>query len=280
MTALDEAHAFARERGVVRPLYALVRVLLTPSLRLWFRLRVSGAEHVPAEGAAILVANHKSFLDTFFLALGTRRHIRYMAKAELFRGPLGALFLRLGAFPVRRGEADQDAMDTASAILGQGGAVAIFPEGTRVDEPDALGAPRHGAGRLALKAAVPIVPAAIGTAHLWAGPLPKPRRVRVTFLPPVDAADVGSSDDSLHELVDNQVWPAVQHEYGRLVATGGIALALLSALGVGGGYLARRQAKAREPRILGKLEPRRVRRTRERRRRLSRLRALLPGRDR
>lgn len=89
-------------------------------------------------------ANHKSFIDAFFLALGTRRHLRYMAKTELFEGPLGALFLRLGAFPVRRGEADGAAMETARVILRRGGLVAVFPEGTRVEELDALASPTTG----------------------------------------------------------------------------------------------------------------------------------------
>ncbi|MBN1529394.1 MAG: 1-acyl-sn-glycerol-3-phosphate acyltransferase [Thermoleophilaceae bacterium] len=273
MTAeLERAHAFARDRGVTRPLYALVRVLLTPFLRIWFRLRVSGAEHVPAEGAAIVVANHKSFLDTFFLAIGTRRHLRYMAKAELFRGPAGWLLPRLGAFPVRRGQADSDAMETAAAILGHGGLVAIFPEGTRVDEPDALGAPRHGAGHLALATGAPIVPAAVsGTAHLWLGPLPKPRRVRVTFLEPVEASALAGSPDAVHVLVDDEVWPAVRSEYGRLSAAGGALFAGLAAAGL----VARRQT--REPRLIGRLEPGRVRKRRRRRARMRRIRGVLPG---
>jgi 1-acyl-sn-glycerol-3-phosphate acyltransferase len=116
------------------------------------------AENIPAQGAAIIAANHKSFLDAFFIRLSTHRHVRFMGKTELFRGPLGWLFLRLGAFPVRRGEADADAMETAQLILEQGGLVVIFPEGTRVDDPHAVGAPHHGAGRLALQSGAPIVP--------------------------------------------------------------------------------------------------------------------------
>ena len=165
------ARARAR-RGVLVPVYATVRFLLVPVLRVWFRLRVSGREHVPADGPAIIAPNHKSFMDAFFVGVATRRRVRYMAKTEIFRGPLAWLLVRLGAFPVRRGEADAEAMRTARAILEQGGVVVIFPEGTRVEDPDALGAPHHGAGRLALDTGAPIVPAAIsGTAHLWFGPI-------------------------------------------------------------------------------------------------------------
>jgi 1-acyl-sn-glycerol-3-phosphate acyltransferase len=259
------AHRYAREKGVSRPVYALARVLLTPLLRFWFRLHVSGRENIPPEGAAIVAPNHKSFLDAFFVGIAIRRHVRYMAKVELFKGPLAWLFPRLGAFPVRRGEADADALQTARVILEQGGLVVVFPEGTRVEEPDVLGSPHHGAGRLALEAHAPIIPTAIaGTAHLWLGPVPKPRRVQVSFLEPVAAAEVAPAGDAL-SLLDRDVWPAVQREYGRLAATPGLVLTVLTALGIGGGLVARRRAQSQPPRLLGQLEPRRIRRRKKRR---------------
>src|ERR1035437_7618029 len=110
-----KAHAYARHRGAGGPLYGSVRTLALIVLRLWFRLRVDGADHIPTEGAAIIAPNHKNFLDAFFIALATRRHVRYMAKAELFKGPLSWLLLRLGAFPVRRGQADGASFETARA---------------------------------------------------------------------------------------------------------------------------------------------------------------------
>ena len=67
----EEAHLLAREKGVSKPLYTLVRALMTPLLRLWFRMHVSGAGHIPQSGAAIVAPNHKSFLDSFFLAVCT-----------------------------------------------------------------------------------------------------------------------------------------------------------------------------------------------------------------
>ena len=272
--AEHRAHTRARERGVSRPLYALVRLLLTPPLRLWFRVRATGLDALPADRPAILAPNHKSFLDPFFLGLVIHRPVRYMAKVEVFRGPVGRLVVRLGAFPVRRGEADAEAVETARTILSQGGLVVVFPEGTRVDEPDALGTPHHGAGRLALETGAPIVPVAItGTAHLWLGPIPKPRVVRIAFLPAVHVHDLPSGREAMEELIDGEVWPAVQREYGRLAATPGPIMTLLAALGLGGGLVARRvRAAERPPRLLGFVEPRRVRRRRGRRR--------LPGRRR
>jgi len=260
-THIEQMHQRARERGVSRWLYTLVRALLTPLLRMWFRVRISGVEHIPAEGAAIVALNHKSFLDAFFVGIATHRHVRFMAKTELMRGPLGGLFLRLGAFPVRRGEADADAMLTARTILEQGGLVVIFPEGTRVEEADALGSPHHGAGRLALQTDAPIVPAAIaGTQRLWLGPLPKPRRVQLTFLPAIEPHELAGQADAVSEIIDRRLWPSVQSEYGRQLARPGMILAGLTAVGLGASIMARRQTRAAALHLLGVVEPRKVRR--------------------
>ena len=269
------AHVYAREQGVSRPLYAFVRLLATVLLRLlWFRFRVTGAENVPAEGPAILAPNHKNFLDAFFIGLALRRHVRYMAKVELFKGPLAWLFLRLGAFPVRRGESDTEALQTSRAILGAGGLVVVFPEGTRVEQPDALGSPHPGAGRLALETGAPIVPAAItGTSHLWRGALPKLKRVQLAFLPKV-APQPAEDRDEVSELIEDRVWPAVREEYGRLRTNPGLVAAGFAALGLGGGLLAKRRLEARrKPHLLGKVEPRKLRRQKARCRVLKRVRS-------
>jgi 1-acyl-sn-glycerol-3-phosphate acyltransferase len=271
--AEHKAHAYARDRGVAPRLYAFVRLLAVVVLRLWFRVRISGRAYLPTDGAAIVAPNHKNFLDAFFVGLATRRHVRYMAKVELFKGPLAWLFLRLGAFPVRRGEADAEAFETARGILADGGLVVMFPEGTRIEEPDALGSPHHGASRLALETGAPIIPAAItGTSHLWRGAIPTLKRVQLAFLPPVAPGQLTDGHRLVSQLIDERVWPAVQEEYGRLRATPGLIAAGLAAIGIGGGLLARRQPDARRvPRLLGKVEPRKVRRRTRRERIVRRL---------
>jgi len=269
--SLERAHRRARERGVLAPLYSVVRFLVAGVLRVWFRVRISGAEHIPDAGAAIVAPNHKSFLDAFFVAIATRRTVRFMVKSELLRGPLGWLFLRLGAFPVRRGEADAEAMQTARLILEQGGLLVVFPEGTRVEDAHALGAPHHGAGRLALQTGAPLIPAAIaGTQRLWLGPIPKPRRVQLAFLPAIDPKQFSDQSNALGALVDSGLWPAVQREYRRELARPGLILAALAAIGLGSGLLARRRASA-DTRVIGVAEPLKLRRRNARRQLLERV---------
>jgi 1-acyl-sn-glycerol-3-phosphate acyltransferase len=239
-----EAHRYAREQGVSRPLYALVRAILALFLRLYFRMHVAGVEHVPETGAAIIAPNHKSFLDSFFIAVCVPRQLRFMAKTELIEARYGGLLVRLGAFPVRRGQSDADALETAREILRQGGLLALFPEGTRIRDPDQLGHPRRGAGRLALETGAPLVPCAItGTEQLFLGPLPKPRRVQVAFSEPIQVEHLASTPEVAARVMDEDLWPEVEGEFRRLRARPTVVAAALAALGIGGGLLARRRRR-------------------------------------
>jgi 1-acyl-sn-glycerol-3-phosphate acyltransferase len=238
----EEAHRYAREKGVSKPLYALVAAILKPLMRLWFRMHIEGADRIPESGAVILAPNHKSFGDSFFLGVCTRRKLRFMAKTELFRGTWGPVLARLGAFPVKRGEADDAALLTARTILEQGGLLALFPEGTRVRDPDGLGEPKRGAGRLALESGAPMVPCAItGTEDLLLGPLPKPKRVQVSFADPIPAAELPATPQAAGELIEDRLWPEVEGEYRRLRSRPTLVAAALTALGLGGLALFRRR---------------------------------------
>jgi 1-acyl-sn-glycerol-3-phosphate acyltransferase len=240
----EEAHRLAREKGVSRWLYALVRGIVSPLFRAYFRMHISGADCIPAEGPAIVAPNHKSFWDSFFIAVCTRRHVRFMAKTELIEARYGRLLVRLGAFPVRRGQADADALETARIILGQGGLLALFPEGTRIRDPDNLGHPHRGAGRLALDTGAPLVPCAItGTGRIFRGGFPVPRRVQVAFSPPVSVTDTPPTPEGASELIERIVWPEVEGSYRRLRARPTLIAAGLAALSIGGGLLVRRKRR-------------------------------------
>jgi 1-acyl-sn-glycerol-3-phosphate acyltransferase len=134
---------------------------------VWMLLRphVQGAENVPATGPVLLVTNHQSWWDIPALGWAQPRSIRFMAKHELFGTPLVGRFLRWGgAFSVRRGEPDRDALRTVHLTLEAGGVVGIFIQGHRQAE---LEGAKAGAGRCAVVEAVPVVPAAIRGTRGW-----------------------------------------------------------------------------------------------------------------
>jgi 1-acyl-sn-glycerol-3-phosphate acyltransferase len=167
-------------RGVNPVIYCIVRAALLPFFLLYFRLGRLGREHVPASGAVLLAANHRSFLDPFVIGALSKRPVYYMAKRELFERRWQAWLLNsLGAFPVDRGAGDEHAMDTARAILERGDCVVIFPEGTRV-RPGPLGHPHRGVGRLALQSGARVVPVAVmGTEDVRRGWRIRPRKVTI-----------------------------------------------------------------------------------------------------
>src|ERR1700757_4006126 len=181
MTMDKEAlHRRAREQGANPIVYWIVRALFQPFFHIYFRLSRIGREHIPADGPVIIAANHRSFLDPFVIAAMARRPMYYVAKKELFtKGWQAWLLNSLGAFPVDRGAADRDMLDTARAILDRGDIVLIFPEGTRV-RPGSLGNPKRGVGRLALETGAPVVPlAVIGTEAVRKGWKIRPHKVRI-----------------------------------------------------------------------------------------------------
>jgi 1-acyl-sn-glycerol-3-phosphate acyltransferase len=180
----------------VRPsaLYLLVGLLSWPVFRGLFRLRARGAEHLPA-GGFVLAANHVSNLDPWSLGLPLwpRRHLRFMAKSELYWWPLRLVIDGAGGFPVRRGQADLEAIETAVRLCRDGHIVAMFPEGTRRRKglrKKWEARPRTGAARIALEAGVPLVPAATkGNDNLARlGP------IRVAFGAPIDLEDLRGLD--------------------------------------------------------------------------------------
>ncbi len=174
----------------------LVALLSWPILYGLYRLRAKGKEHLPQSGF-VLAANHNSNFDPWPLGvpLFPRRYLRFMAKSELFWTPFKQFATAAGAFPVRRGESDTEAMETATRLCREGHIVVMFPEGTRRKkglrkryQPKA----HTGAARIALDADVPLIPAAIvGTDRLG-----RFAQLRVAFGPPVALDDLAGSEDA------------------------------------------------------------------------------------
>ncbi len=203
-------HRRAREQGANPFVYWLVRAFFQPFFHIYFRMSRIGREHIPAEGPVIVAANHRSFLDPFVIATMARRPMYYVAKQELFKKPLVAWFLNaLGAFPVNRGMADTEMIETARAILARGDIVLIFPEGTRT-RPGSLGKPHRGVGRLALETGAPVVPVAvIGTEAVRRGWRIRPHKVRIRAGRPLRFPQVEGPSAALAGAVTARIWPCV-----------------------------------------------------------------------
>ncbi len=120
--------------------YRLVVAVVKFLARILYRLEYDGEENIPAEGGFVVVANHRSYWDPFFIALKVvPRRMSIMAKKELFKNPIVARFVSyFGAFPVDRGAGDTGAVDRAVQDVKDGKVLMIFPEGTRSHEAEML----------------------------------------------------------------------------------------------------------------------------------------------
>ena len=170
--------------------YSAIALVSWPIVRIVFRYRAFGRANLPADGGYVIAAGHVSNLDPWPLALDLwpRRVLRFMAKSELFWFPLGPIISACGAFKVRRGRADREAIDTAVRLARDGHVIAMFPEGTRRRKGLRKTREAHahsGAARIAIDAGVPLVPAGIrGTNGLR-----RFERWRVRYGAPVEVSD-------------------------------------------------------------------------------------------
>ena len=162
-------------------LYGIVHLVVGPVVRILWRLRVEGMERIPS-GAVIVVANHDSLADPFFLGAAIDRPLRFLTKSELWSSRVvGWVLDRLGAIPVERRRGDVAAVAAAAHALESGDAVAIFPQGTVLGERDRPW--QRGAARLALTTGTTIVPVAIlGAADALRPGTRLPRLARVSVL--------------------------------------------------------------------------------------------------
>jgi 1-acyl-sn-glycerol-3-phosphate acyltransferase len=147
--------------------WAVGRTTIGTAVKLFAPLRVYGAERVPMSGGLVVGANHFSWIDPPALGAASPRTLYYMAKVEAHRVPgLGELMRSFGAFSVRRGESDRDAVRTMRRIVTEGHALGMFVEGTR----QRSGVPGHvqpGAAMVAIAEDVPLIPVAIHGSQHW-----------------------------------------------------------------------------------------------------------------
>jgi 1-acyl-sn-glycerol-3-phosphate acyltransferase len=185
-TTPDQADAAGGPRDPERG-YRIAAVVVKPLMRTWFRIRLEGEGNIPAAGPVVLASNHRSNMDPVLLAAALTRPVAFMAKAELFRWPLGWVLRWIGQFPVRRGGIDREALRRTDAILARGSVLGLFPEGTRGD--GSFSAVHPGLAYIVVRQRCPVLPVAIfGTERVRRrlGWLPFASPVRIVVGPPID----------------------------------------------------------------------------------------------
>lgn len=218
-------------------LYWFMIRVVKPVLRMVFRPVVGGLDNVPEEGPIVLASNHRSFVDSVLIPLVIPRRVTFLAKAEYFEGKgparlLGAFLDGMGHIPVPRTEqrAAVASLDVALNVLNEGGAFAIYPEGTR-SEDGRLYRGHTGVAWLALHANAQIVPVAVkGTEHIMpvGAKLPRIRRPGIRFGKPIDIAAFADmppakarrvlTDEVMKEIqkISGQEYTPVYNERSRL----------------------------------------------------------------
>jgi 1-acyl-sn-glycerol-3-phosphate acyltransferase len=207
--------------------WVLKWIVIGPWLRVLFRPWTHNMEAIPVKGPAIMVSNHLSFSDSFFLPLVTQRRITFLAKQEYFTGKgikgliSKAFFTGVGQVPIDRtsGRAAEAAITTGVRILDEGHLLGIYPEGTRTAD-GRLYRGKTGVARMALESGAPVIPVAmIGTyeiqppGRIW----PNIRRVGICFGDPLDFSryDGMESDRFVLRSITDEIMYALMELSGQ-----------------------------------------------------------------
>src|ERR671916_428782 len=211
------------ERTRAKPpkwMYEAVRLVLTPYLLLFFRTRAIDSHKVPADGPAIVAPNHFSFLDQFFVAVYLRRKVQFMAKSQLFKFPMQVVYHNGGVFPVRRGHRDEEAFQTAHAVLQRGGIVVMYCEGGR-SRTGELGEAKPGIGRLALESGAPVVPCGLaGSERVRDWKRLQFPKVTVQFGDPIRFEKVADPDRTQSQAASEEIFSRIKTLWNGLRENG------------------------------------------------------------
>ena len=204
--------------------YGFCRMCCEVFCRLCFRMRIYGKENIPEKGPFLLISNHQSFLDPLFCGAPTKKHLHFLARDTLFRNKFfGWLIHSVNTIPVRRGQADLTAMKKIIAILKDGDAVCLFPEGTRTTDGK-IRPFKPGFGLIAKRASAPVVPVLIdGAFEAW----PKHKKIfspghqiTVTYCKAITPEHIQDTDD--HKLAQTltdtlgQLQSQLRREQGKV----------------------------------------------------------------
>lgn len=179
-------------------LYDILKTIYSKLLKILYKPTVQGTENIPQNGATIFAGNHKHAFDPIMVMSNTKRTVHYMAKESLFKGIHGKIFESIGTIKIHRNQSNQKAVIEAEEILKQGGAVGIFPEGTRNRTNQELLKFRHGAVAIAKQTNAQIVPFAIkGNYKIFK------KGLSIEFGKPVDVSQM--EIEEANEYIRNEV---------------------------------------------------------------------------
>jgi 1-acyl-sn-glycerol-3-phosphate acyltransferase len=211
----DQFHVAARRK--IGWTYNFARLIVSLPTALIYRVRGTGVGNVPRHGGVILAPNHFSQMDHFFTGLYLPRRICFMAKSQLFGPPvLTYIYKHGGAFPIRRGHHDEEAIDTAKAILARGDTLLVYAEGGRSRSGE-LGEPKPGIGRIALESGAPVIPVAIhGSERVRKWKRLRFPKVRLRYGEPLTYAVDPEPGRERQMEVATEVFDRVREMYGEL----------------------------------------------------------------
>ena len=183
--------------------YGIVKMIVRGIVKVIFLVKVEGVENIPEQGGVIFASNHLSFFDPPTVAAVSPRNVNFLAKDELFKGPVTSAIMKwMLAFPVKRGSSDRQAVRKSIDTLHDGNVLLIFPEGTRKTGGRLVKIER-GIGLIAIKSNVPVIPIYIqGKYKLF-------RSVTIKFGKPFDVAQDALSNQHKRDDTDlavNLIW--------------------------------------------------------------------------
>lgn len=179
--------------------------ILTPLMRVLFKLyynpKMINKEFIPKEGSIVITCNHKHLFDQCLTIMATKRPINYMAKKEYFESKLACFFKFVGCIPVDRSKKDENSKRIALSILNNGGAIGIFPEGTRNrNKKKILLDFKFGAVSLAKKSDSFVVPCAITGDYKF-----RSKNLMIQYGKPFKVDDVKNSNDKLYKTIEGLI---------------------------------------------------------------------------